>query len=124
MWIALADELATRGDEASHRAAIGRYYYGMFIKSLLSLEFEGKMHPTGGRADHREAVTRLSIGRGGAGLALNNLARLREAADYRVAPAVTRKELERAQSHVAAIRRMCDPDWAKIPADWSPAAIL
>jgi len=121
-WIALADELAARSDEASHRAAIGRYYYGMFVKSLLSLEFEGKLQPTGSRADHREAVRALSGARSSAAISLNNLARLREAADYRVNPAVTAADLQRARGHAAAIQRMCAPDWAKIPEDWFPAA--
>lgn len=120
-WIALADELAERGEEASNRAAIGRYYYGAFLKSLLSLEYEGKMQPRGDRSDHREVVRLHSAARGRAAVALNNLARLRETADYRVNPPITGSDLTRARAHVTAIQEMCRSDWAKIPPDWLPS---
>ena len=122
-WIKLADELAERGEEASIRAAIGRNYYGAFLKSLLSLEYEGKIRPRGDRSDHREVVRLLSVARGRAAIALNTLARLREVADYRVNPSVTRDDLSRARAHVTAIPQMCESDWGKIPPDWLPSPL-
>jgi hypothetical protein len=54
-WIALAGEIAGRDDEASHRTAIGRYYYAVFLKSRLSLAHDNKIDPSGRGSEHPRA---------------------------------------------------------------------
>lgn len=116
-WLTLANELAARDDEASRRTAIGRYYYAVFLKSRISLAYDGKLTPTGHGTDHSAVARELKKRRASAGTALEGLARLREKADYEPGAAVLPDSVTKANAHAAEVVRMCQSDWGRLPQD-------
>jgi uncharacterized protein (UPF0332 family) len=114
-WIAVADRLAASNDEADYRTAISRYYYGVFIQSLLSLQFDRLLEPTRSRSDHSLVVRTLrGSRRSQAAFALQRLAVLRELADYETESEVTRETANEAQMLAAAVVRACATDWERM----------
>lgn len=113
-WIDLADQMG-RNPEAARRAAIGRYYYAVFLKSLLSLDHDGRLERRGDRSDHSAVVRELRLTRRRAGSALYNLQRLRELADYDEAAEIATLDVERARTLAAEVVLMCRSDWARLP---------
>jgi hypothetical protein len=112
-WLPLADELGARTDEAARRAAVSRYYYGVFLKSRDTLTAAARMRPRYIDADHRGVVEALATQRrGGASTALDNLRRERNRADYDSNLAVGATHVTRARELAAEVQRICGPDWA------------
>ena len=111
-WEALAGELALLNTEAALRTAIGRLYYAMFVKSRDSLAAKRLIQPDQSDGDHRRVVEGLKMNkRAAAGVALDNLRRLRNNADYAMGSEVNRQSFETAKAHAAQIRRMSAGDW-------------
>lgn len=111
-WVNLADTLAANGDEASFRAAIGRYYYAVFVKSRDTLSANGLLTVSHGDGDHRAVVEALNNNkRGAAGQALNSLRRGRNTADYDTTLPVSRSDVSRAKHQAAEVQRICKDDW-------------
>lgn len=111
-WDALARELAARGDEGSLRAAIGRLYYAMFVKSREALVAKKYMVPSNTASDHREVVDLLTKHkRGTAGVSLGKLRQMRNTADYDHHTATTAQTYAAAEIHADTIKRLCQPDW-------------
>lgn len=112
-WVVLADELAGRDDEAARRAAIGRYYYGLHVRCRISLaEGAPKIAFRLDDSDHREVIAALAKHkRAVASVALKSLRTLRNEADYHEEISIDAESVKRAKGYVAAVRRMCQPDW-------------
>lgn len=111
-WVNLAETLAANGDEASLRAAIGRYYYAVFVKSRDALSAKGLLTISHGDGDHRAVVDALNNNkRGAAGQALNSLRRGRNTADYDMTLPVSRAEVSRAMHEASEVQRVCKDDW-------------
>ena len=113
-WIDLAAGLDI-ASEAACRTAVSRYYYAVFMKSLLSLAHDGKIEPRGDRTDHGAVARALRVNRHSAGGALERLARLREAADYDVTTEFTPLIVAEAREQALEVVRMCQSDWASLP---------
>lgn len=113
-WIELADRLDT-ASEAACRTAVSRYYYAVFLKSLLSLAHDGRLEPRGDRTDHGAVGRELRKSRRLAGAAMERLARLRETADYNVEIAITALNVADARELAADVVFMCEGDWARLP---------
>ena len=113
-WIALADELAARGNEAAARTAIGRYYYGVFLKSRDSLTHDNLLTPRFDDSDHRAVMTALHQNkRSAAGTALDNLRRTRNRADYDTGK-FDPLDTSAAKVRAGEVIRMCSADWARL----------
>jgi len=111
-WMAVADRLMASVDESDLRAAIGRYYYAVFVKSRDSLERAGRLTAARSDADHRAVVEALKDARRGAAAAnLERLRRLRNEADYDTSIEVTFRDARIAQTAAREIVRLCSPDW-------------
>jgi uncharacterized protein (UPF0332 family) len=114
-WIQVANRLAESQDEADCRTAISRYYYGVFIQSLASLEFDSLLEPTRSRSDHSLVVRTLRKSRRPqAAFALQRLSVLREQADYDLTTDVTRETAQEARSLADAVARACSTDWERM----------
>ncbi|MGE0598328.1 MAG: hypothetical protein AB7J35_00700 [Dehalococcoidia bacterium] len=111
-WLETAAKLHADGTEASRRTAVGRLYYGVWLKSLIALEEARLMSRRGAREDHREVITVLkSNRRGGIATALENLERARRKADYQESEEFTEKQFLSAKAFADEVRRLSEPDW-------------
>lgn len=115
-WLETAGRLGAFDDEASLRAAAGRWYYGVWLKTLLSLENDGVFLRRNSRDDH-SAVPRVlrDRRRAAAGMAMRHLARLRERADYETERPFTRADERDAARFAAEVARLLAPDWSRLP---------
>jgi hypothetical protein len=92
-FIVLADALGSK--EADHRAAIGRYYYGVFNRLKSDLAAKHSVQFTKKSKDHgivRDNVAKLDTAPAGkptARFLLESLRGLRNQADYDLASSVT-----------------------------------
>ncbi len=113
-WLATADQLGRdRTNEASRRAAAGRLYYAVWLKSLLALEARGLYHRHQSRDDHSAIIRLLKQHRRvTAGEALQRLSRLREHADYDEQAPFIEAHLARARDLAGEVRRLSAGDWA------------
>jgi hypothetical protein len=114
-WLTTADELRDAGGEASLRAAAGRYYYAVWLKSLLSLESDGILKRRNNRDDHFAVIRALRRKRTAAAEALQVLESLRAAADYRPERTFTAQMAAQAQLAAERVRFFCEADWARLP---------
>lgn len=114
-WISLAETLSAGPDEASLRAAIGRYYYGVFLKCRLSLTHDNLITPGRSAGDHSLVVRTLKRHRAIAGTAIENLYRLREDADYEPGTPISAADVSKARTYAKEVVRMCGGDWARLP---------
>ena len=115
-WLETAVRLGAFDDEASLRAAAGRWYYGVWLKTLLSLEHDGLLLRRNSRDDH-SAVPRIlhDRRRAAAGMAMRHLGRLRERSDYETERPFNRADERAAAGFAADVVRLLAPDWARLP---------
>ncbi len=113
-WLRTAESLALSiDDEAALRASATRYYYAVWLKSLLALEANGLYTRRNGREDHQGVVRALKLNRRHqVGDELQNLARLRERADYDEATRFTAEDAGRARTLAERARFLSAPDWS------------
>lgn len=114
-WLDVADSLAEQAtSEASRRAAASRYYYAVWLKSLIALEASGLYRRSRSRDDHAAVARTLrSNRRFQAGVHLRELARLREHADYDEQAPFSEAHLARARDLASEVRRLSATDWAQ-----------
>jgi hypothetical protein len=112
-WDALANDIAASGaTEAERRTAVGRLYYAMFGESLLALARKGLLVPREDGTDHARVLRTLTENkRGSASVALDNLRRLRNTADYDYKAEVTAASIDRARALAESVKRLCAADW-------------
>ncbi len=112
-WDALGNHLADTGTtEAERRTAVGRLYYAMFGESLLALARNGLLVPREDGTDHVQVLRALTENkRGSASIALDNLRRLRNTADYDYRDEVTATSVDRARALAENVKRLCSADW-------------
>lgn len=112
-WDALANNLAANATtEAERRTAVGRLYYAMFGESLIALARKGLLAPREDGTDHIQVIRALTENkRGSASVALDNLRRLRNSADYNYRDEVPAASVERARALAEHVKRLCSADW-------------
>lgn len=100
--------------EASRRAAASRYYYAVWLKSLIALEEKALYQRARARDDHAAVARALRANRRfQAGVHLRELSRLREQADYDEDTPFTEADLDRARTLANEVRRLSANDWAQ-----------
>jgi hypothetical protein len=84
-WRQVAHQLGAQPDEAALRTAVGRHYYGVFLRTRIWLQESGRLPGTGREAkEHGTVINYLKAQRqwSQAGAALDDLYRRRTHADY------------------------------------------
>jgi uncharacterized protein (UPF0332 family) len=113
-WLELAAELGLRDDEAALRTAVGRAYYAVWLATLASLVISGRYESREGREDHRGVIRALRANRRGAAANhLQELARLRETADYEQEAAVGSVQARRALELASRLQFLLGDDWSR-----------
>lgn len=113
-WIDFAERLDLNS-EAARRTAVGRFYYAVFLKALLSLSHDRRIEPRGDRTDHSAVLRELKKTRWRAGVALGKLSRLRGVADYEASVEISTEDVASARLAAAEVVQMCEGDWARLP---------
>jgi len=106
---------ASPASEKSLRSAINRAYFAIHLKAELALSLDGVYTRRGNADDHGGVIAALRgpARRRQAGEFLDELRRLRNAADYSLDHPTEPSHWDDAKRYVAEIRRVLDPDWQK-----------